>query len=56
MKIRTDFEGKRWVTGNHKWVPVFPIGIMVKCAHCGRIAGVEDIQRGGLTKCLREIR
>ena len=56
MKRQTDWEGKVWETGSHKWVPVFPYATHVKCVHCSRIVPKEDIRRGGMTKCNRQIK
>lgn len=56
MDSREDFEGRVWVTGNHKWEPVHPIKTHVKCVQCGRIELKSDVRRGGMYKCTRQLK
>ena len=53
MKQYTDWEGKTWLTGNHRWTPIFPKDSMEKCIQCGRIESIQKRNYGGLSKCLR---
>ena len=53
MREETDWEGKTWLKGNHRWVPIFPEDSMVKCIQCGRIETIQKRNYGGMVKCRR---